>query len=274
MKSLKSFRSFNEERSNSIVITFGRFQPPTIGHEKLFKKVVSLADANKYRIYTSQTVDAKNNPLSYSNKIKFLRKMFPKYGRNIIEDTKIKTIFDALTDLHSQKFDKIILVVGSDRVNEFKKVLLKYNGVEARHGFYDFKNGIEIFSSGERDPDSDGVSGMSASKMRAAAKENNFELFKKGLPKNFKEALDLFDAVRADMGLKESKRIHIQIDPISPQREDYINGSLFAVNDIVRIIESGEEAKITELGPNFLVLENKEGASLRKWLTAVEKIDK
>lgn len=276
MSKLKSFKAFSEERVNQIVITFGRFQPPTIGHEKLLKKVVSLAQSNNYRIYTSQTHDSKKNPLDYSTKVKYLRKMFPKYGRNIIEDSGIRSIFDALVNLHNQKYSKVILVVGADRTEEFKRLLLKYNGVEARHGFYDFKDGIEIISSGDRDPDADDVSGMSSSKMRAAAKENNFDDFKKGLPRSFTGSLELFNELRKSMGLKEScgSRIHVKLKTISNKREDFIKGNILNIGEHVRIIESGEEGIIEEHGPNFVIVKTRQGETVRKWLSAVEKLNK
>lgn len=273
MAHLKSFRAFTEERVNPIVITFGRFQPPTIGHEKLINKVVSLAKANNYRIFTSQTADPKKNPLSYSDKIKFLRKMFPKHGRNIIEDKGIHTIFDVLPKINQQGFTKVILVVGSDRIDEFSKLLNKYNGVEGKHGKYDFADGIQVVSSGDRDPDDEGVSGMSASKMRAAATDNNLEQFSKGLPKDFKDASELFNAVRVGMGLKESHlhRQHVQLDSVSEERESFVKGDLFTVGDSVQIIESKEEGKIVELGPNFVVVQTPTERR-RKWITAVAKI--
>lgn len=275
MGNLKSFRTFSEERIRGVVITFGRFNPPTIGHEKLMNKVVSLASADAYRIYVSQSQDSKKNPLNYSDKIKFLRKMFPKLGRNIIEDASIKSIFDALVILYKQKFTQVTLVVGSDRIDEFKKQLSKYNGVEARHGFYYFADGINIVSSGERDPDSDDVSGMSASKMRAAAADNNLELFSKGLPKGFKFTTELFNAVRVGMGLKESrgKRKHIQLDTVSEKREEFVKGNLFKVGDEVKVNETLEEGVISAIGPNFVLVKTEAG-SFRKWITAVTKINK
>lgn len=275
MAHLKSFKAFTEERVNPIVVTFGRFQPPTIGHEKLINKVTSLAKGNNYRIFTSQTTDPKKNPLSYSDKIKFLRKMFPKHGRNIIEDKSIRSIFDALVKINQQGFTKVIMVVGSDRTDEFARLLNKYNGIEGKHGLYNFTDGIQIASSGERDPDDDGVTGMSASKMRAAANDNNLELFTKGLPKDFKESSELFNAVRVGMGLKESylHRQHIQLDSVSEERESFVKGNLFSVGDSVQIIESKEEGTIVELGPNFVVVQTPT-EKRRKWITAVSKINK
>ncbi len=125
MANIKSFRAFTEEREKPIVITFGRFQPPTLGHEKVFDRVARLAKGNDYRIFTSQTQDAKSNPLEYEEKVKFLRKMFPKYGRNFIQDPSIKTIFNALPKLTAQGFTKLILVVGSDRIDEFQQAALQ-----------------------------------------------------------------------------------------------------------------------------------------------------
>jgi hypothetical protein len=275
MPNLKSFRTFNEDRSRQVVITFGRFQPPTIGHEKLISKVASLAKGNDYRIFTSQTQDAKKNPLPYGDKIKFLRKMFPKHGRMIIEDKKIRSVFDALVVLYKQKFDKVIFVVGSDRILEFKRILLKYNGVEAKHGFYDFTNGIEIVSSGDRDPDADDVSGMSASKMRGAVEDNAFDIFKKGLPKDFKDSKELFTALKSGMGITEAVagRKHVKLDHVSEQREEFIKGELFRIGDPVKIIESNEEGFISDRGPNFVVVKTQNG-EVKKWLTAVTKINK
>jgi hypothetical protein len=275
MAHLKSFRAFTEERVNPIVITFGRFQPPTIGHEKLVNKVATLAKANNYRIYTSQTVDPKKNPLPYADKIKFLRKMFPKHGRNIIEDKGVRSVFDALVKLNQQGYTKVTLVVGSDRIDEFTKLLNKYNGVEAKHGKYNFVDGIQIASSGDRDPDDEGVSGMSASKMRTAASDNNLEQFSKGLPKDFKEVSDLFNAIRVGMGLKESHqhRQHVQLDSVSEERESFVKGDLFSVGDSVQIIESKEDGTIIELGPNFVVVQTPT-EKRRKWITAVTKINK
>lgn len=275
MAKLKSFRSFNEERIKQVVLTFGRFQPPTIGHEKLINKVASLAKGNDYRIYTSQTHDEKQNPLSYSDKIKFLRKMFPKHGRNIIEDPSIKDIFGALVKLHKQGYTKAIMVVGIDRVDEFARLINKYNGVEAKHGLYDFRDGLQVVSSGDRDPDSEDIEGMSASKMRAAAADNNMDAFSKGLPKDFKGGTILFNAVRVGLGLKETRlhRQHVQLNPVSEAREEFVKGTLFEIGDTVRINETNTEGKIITLGANFVVVETAIG-QFRKWITAVEKLNK
>jgi phosphopantetheine adenylyltransferase len=239
MPRLKSFKFFNEERENSVVIAFGRFQPPTIGHARLFDRVMSLAKGNNYRIYTSQSFD-KKNPLKYKDKIKVLRKMFPKFGRNIIEDSGIKTVFDALSRLSEQGFTKVIFVAGSDRVEEFNRLLNKYNHAETQENRYSFRDGIVVMSSGDRDPDAEGVTGMSASKMREAASTNNFDEFAKGLPKDFKGGIELFNLVRSGLGLKESyhHRKHIQLNTVSEERENFIKGQLFNIGDSVVILEA------------------------------------
>lgn len=271
----KSFSTFLTEETKEVVFTFGRFNPPTSGHEKLINKVVSLAKGNNYRIYASQSNDPKKNPLDYETKIKFMRKMFPKHGRNIILDKNVKNALDILTQLYDQGFTRVTMVVGSDRVNEFDALTNKYNGVKARHGFYNFENGIKIVSAGERDPDAEDVSGMSASKMRAAAADNDFASFAKGLPSGFKDGQAFFDTLRKAMGIKEESEYHnhIQLDPISEEREAYVKGELYNIGDSVIIKESGEVCSVIMLGANYIIVESNNGSKLRKWLTAVEKID-
>ena len=269
--SIKSFSDYIVESSKEATFTFGRYNPPTIGHEVLFNKVKDIARGGKYRIYASQSVDPKKNPLEYKSKVKLLRKMFPKHARNIIEDTKVRNVFDVLVQMYDEGFQKVQLVVGSDRIKEFEILLNKYNGVKGRHGFYKFK--INVVSAGERDPDSDGAEGMSASKMRMAAQQNDLKLFSSGLPSNFKRTEDLFNAVRKGMGLTESKsfRKHVELPPVSETREEYVEGSLFKVGDLVRIKENNEEGKIVYCGSNYLMVESND-VRKRVWLDAVENI--
>lgn len=273
MKSnLKSFKSFTNDRIKSVVVTFGRFQPFTIGHEKLFNTVASLANGNNYRIYTSQTQDKSKNPLKYSDKIKFLRKAFSKYGRNIIEDKSVRNVFDVFVSMYEQGFTRITLVVGSDRIAEFSKTLLKYNGVKSSHGYYHFPDGIYIESSGDRDPDAEGVVGMSASKMRAAVAENDYDSFSKGLPKDFKEGIDLFKALRVGMGLRESViyRKHIKLKSISEHREKYVKGELISIGESVKIKGMRGSYIIKELGPNYVSIDV-DGVNKKKWIHDIEK---
>lgn len=274
MNSFKSFSDYLVEETKEVVFTFGRFNPPTTGHEKLITKVASIASGNNYRIYASQSSDPKKNPLDYTTKVKVMRKMFPKHGRNIILDKKVKNALDVLSSLYDQGFTKVTMVVGSDRVNEFNALANKYNGVKARHGFYNFEDGIKIVSAGERDPDAEGVEGMSASKMRAAAAANDFSLFSKGLPSGFKGGQELFDAIRKGMGINEQSNYHnhIQLESVSEKREAFVKGELFEVGNAVVIKESGEVGTVSVLGANYIIIETANG-KYRKWLDAVEPLD-
>jgi len=271
MKEFKSFSSYLKENTNDVVFAFGRFNPPTIGHEKLMEAVKKLARGGTYRIYPSQSQDAKKNPLDFKLKVKFMRKMFPKHARNIMADKGMRTAFDVIGALYDQGFTKVTFVAGEDRVVEFNKLFNKYNGVKGRHGFYQFENGVKVVSAGERDPDAEGAIGMSASKLRAAASDNDLKLFAKGMPKGFKEVENLFNAVRAGMGLKETKdyRKHIQLEKVSDRREDYVNGKLFRTGDDVIIKETQEVGKITVLGANYVMVDF--GSSKRRcWLEDIE----
>ena len=251
---MKSFKQFNEEKKNEIVFTFGRFNPPTVGHEKLIRKVAAEAIGNSYRVYASHSNDAKRNPLEYKEKIHVMRKMFPKHGRNIIEDKNAKTVFDIATALYEQGFTKIKMVVGSDRVAEFQKLLKKYNQVKGKHGFYDFEHGIDVVSAGERDPDAEGVSGMSASKMRQAAIDGDFKSFSQGLTNAYGDDMTLFNLIRKRMGLKEmlNFRKHVQLPTVSEKRERYISGEIFNEGDTV--YANGDiEITIQERKSNYVV---------------------
>ena len=250
---IQSFKQFKEATEKGVVFTFGRFNPPTTGHEKLMKKVTSLAKGNDYKIFASQSNDAKKNPLGYKEKVQLLRKIFPKYGRNIVYDKKIKNSLDALVYLYKQGYTKVTMVVGADRVPDFKKLLNKYNGEKSRHGYYDFSDGINIVSAGERDPDSDDVSGMSASKMRAAAQSGDFKSFAKGLPDNYGDKIGVFNLLRSRMGLKEMTnfRTHIEL-ATTDLREKYVAGEVFNEGDEF-LNEHGNVLVVLERKSNFII---------------------
>lgn len=268
--SIKSFSDFLTEATKEVTFTFGRYNPPTIGHEKLFDAVKKQARSGAYRIYTSKSQDSKKNPLEFKDKIKFIRKMFPKHARAIMGDKNIRTVFDIVTLLYDQGFVKVTMVVGSDRVIEFDTLLQKYNGEKGRHGFYNFEQ-INVVSAGERDPDAEGAEGMSASKMRAFAQQNDLAGFAKGLPSGFKDTSGLFNAVRKGMGLTETRsfRQHIELPPVSQTREEYIEGSLFKVGDLVRIKENNEKGRIIVCGSNYVMVESND-IRKRYWLDSVE----
>jgi len=270
-----SFKQYLVEEEKTVFFSFGRMNPPTIGHEKLLDKLASTAGKNPYRLYLSQSSDNKKNPLEYKDKVKFVRKLFPRHARNILMNTSIKTAIDVAVSLYNEGFRRLVMVVGSDRVREFDALLNAYNGKKARHGFYNFMD-IKVVSAGERDPDAEGVEGMSASKMRAAASENDFTTFAQGLPKAFSNADSkaLFNAVRKGMGLKEATdyRKHVQLEAVSEIRESYVDGKLFGIGDKVVIKENGEIGTVKRLGTNYVIIESKSN-EYRKWLDAVEKIE-
>lgn len=273
---INSFRSFLIEEDKTVYFTFGRMNPPTSGHEKLMNELSKKSGSNPYRVYLSQSTDNKKNPLSYNYKIKTVRKFFPKHARSIMLDKKVKSVFDAATKLYTEGYKNIYMVVGSDRINEFKKLLEKYNGVKGRHGLYKF-NKINVISAGDRDPDADDVSGMSASKMRSLASKGDFTQFSQGLPRSVSnnEAKKVYNEVRRGMGLKEQKeyKTTLHFTPVSEEREAYVKGNLFDINDSVAFIGSDELATVTSLGSNYVIVESN-GKTYRKWLTDIQLVEK
>jgi len=272
---INSFRNFLVEEEKTVFFTFGRMNPPTIGHEKLLDKLSKSAGKNPYKVFLSQSQDPKKNPLTYKDKVKAARKMFPKHARSIMLDASIKTVFDALTKLYNEGYKNVAMVVGSDRIREFDILLKKYNGKKGNHGLYNFQK-ITVVSAGDRDPDAEGATGMSASKMRAAASAGDFSQFAQGMPKSIgnADAKSVYNAVRKGMGLKEQNEFknHVQLDPVSETREMYVAGDLFKVGDKVAIKENDIVGTITHLGTNYVIMEAN-GVQYRKWITSIERIE-
>ena len=197
---LKSFDKLVEETDKSVTFTFGRFNPPTVGHMKLAAKMKSVAAGDDVKIYTSHTTDKKKNPLTNSQIRKFMNPMLPR-GINV-SSTTAKTVFDVLVDIYDDGYRMIQMVVGSDRIREFDALLNKYNGVKSRHGYYKFDS-IKVISAGERDPDAEGDVGMSASKMRQFAHLGQEKEFITALPKKYRLGKELYKAVQKGMGISE-----------------------------------------------------------------------
>ena len=184
-----------------VTFTFGRFNPPTTGHALLVKKLKGLGRGGDVLLFSSHSRDNIKNPLPHKVKVKYLRKFFGK----IVVDANVRTVFEIANELHKRNYTHVNMVVGSDRVKEFENLLKKYNGVKARHGFYKFEE-INILSAGERDPDADDVTGMSASKMRAFAEKGDFDSFKQGVPsRNARDAESLYNDIRKGMGIVEER---------------------------------------------------------------------
>ena len=262
---MKSFTQFvSESVTKDVVFTFGKFNPPTISHEDLIENVAKIANGKTYRIYASHAEDKKNNPLKLEEKIKWMRKMSPKYARSIMSDD-VDGPLAICTKLFEQGFTGVTMVAPADRVVEYQALLDSHNGKQ-----FTFKNGLKVVSATED------VGVISESKMRAAAAANDLETFSKGLPSDFAEGEEFFNAVRNGLGLKESRnfRKHIQLESVGDRREAYVSGDLFEVGDNVVIKESEEIGKISHCGSNYLIVELSDGKKVRKWLNAVELVEK
>src|SRR6056300_75670 len=258
------------EAKKTVAFTFGRFNPPTIGHEKLINKVKSVR-ADDYRIYLSRSEDPKKNPLSPRQKLSYMKKMFPSHARNIMINTT-NMILDICTELYKQGYTEISMVVGSDRVREFDTIIKKYNKVKSRHGFYDFDK-INIVSAGERDPDAEGAAGMSASKMRAAAAKGDLSSFSKGLPSGV-NADALMKDVRRGMRLAANYMYIQNVRPIASLeefeqkliRDLYIREMIFNINDEVDYIKEDVKGKVVRKGTNYIVLEDNNNNLHKAWI--------
>jgi len=274
---IKNFSQYLLEEEREVYFTFGRMNPPTIGHGKVMDTLASKSGKSDYKVYLSQVSNPKKDPLSYSDKIKHVRKMFPKHARQVIMDKDCRNVFDVANKLYNAGYTKVNMVVGEDRIREFEVLLNKYNGKKARHGFYNFKS-INVISAGARDPDAAGVEGMSASKQRENASKNDFVTFSQGVPKTMsnKDARKLFNDVRTGMGLKETTEFknHISLKPVSETREQYVQGELYEVGDTVVVKENDELVTVAVLGANYVIVERTDGTRLRKWLDAVELVEK
>lgn len=273
---IKNFSQYLIEEQREVYFTFGRMNPPTIGHGKVMDTLATKSGKSDYKVYVSQSQNPKKDPLSYTDKVKHVRKMFPKHARNVMLDKGVKNVFDVAAKLYDQGYKRINMVVGEDRITEFETLLNKYNGVKARHGFYNFEK-INVISAGARDPDATGIEGMSASKQRANAAENDFVTFSQGVPKSMsnQDARKLFNDVRKGMGLKEEKEFknHVELSPVSETREQYVNGDLYSVGDEVIISETNMVGKVSFLGANYIIVEMNDGSKQRKWLDAVEPLN-
>lgn len=199
-----SFIQFIKEQTNQRhgVLAFGRMNPPTVGHEKLVDKVHEIAKKHDaiHAVVLSHSQDAKKNPLTVEQKVKHAKKAFP--NTNIVGASKDKpTIMHHASSMYDSGARHLHVVAGSDRTEEYKKLLHTYNGKEGKHGYYNFKT-ITVHSAGHRDPDAEGAEGMSASKMREHAKNGAQKEFHSGLPSHMseKDKAAVYHDVRKGMG--------------------------------------------------------------------------
>jgi len=205
---MKTYKNLiKEAKGKTGVFVFGRFNPPTTGHGRLLEGASNVAKRynTELHVFGSQSHDSKKNPLTNQQKMKYMKEMFPNFAKTFSRDINIKDALGAAVQLNDQ-YDNLCMVVGSDRVADFKKLLEQYNGKKSRHGYYEFDY-IKVHSAGTRDPDAEGVSGMSASKMREAAVEGDYKTFRKGIPSslNDKDTKKMFNDIRKGMRLSVVK---------------------------------------------------------------------
>jgi len=258
------------EISDTLTLAFGRFNPPTVGHGKLLSAAKKAAAGGDLKIYPSRTQDAKKNPLDPDMKVSYMKKMFPEYEENIVNDDDMKSIFNVLVTASEQGYGNVNIIVGSDRQSEFENLAQKYNGE-----LYDF-NLIRVISAGVRDADAEGVEGMSASKMRKAVLDDDFESFRKGTPKELDDGdtQALFDAVRQGMGAKKKKAV-VEMWEVAPEidprglRDNYVAGNIFNLGDIVESLNTGLVGKIIRKGTNHLICLTQEDYMFKSWIRDV-----
>ena len=259
---------------DTLTVVFGRFNPPTAGHEKLLRAAEKASAGGDLKIYPSRTVEPKKNPIDPDMKVSYMRKMFPQFEDEIINDPEMRSIFNVLIAASEEGYKSINIVVGADRLGEFESLATKYNGSE----YFDFPDGINTISAGPREDDAEGVEGISSSKLRKAVVDDDFKEFKKGLPKSIDDgdAQALFDAVRTGMqvkkpGNKEAKELW-QIAPRFDQqtlREKYVTKKLFKIGDVVESLNTGMVGEIIRRGTNYLICVTKEDNMFKSWIRDV-----
>ena len=253
----------------TLTLAFGRFNPPHAGHQQLMDIAAQSAEAEEsdYIIVPSRSQDPKKNPLDADTKVSVMRSMFPQHSERIVNDGANRTIFDVLKKAHNDGYTNVRIVAGQDRVKEFDKLSQNYNGQ-----LYQFDN-MEVVSSGDRDPDSDGVEGLSSSRLRLAAAEGDFKTFRSGLPEGVprKSAMELFDTVRQSMNVKDMKEFW-NIWEIAPKydlenlRESYVAKKIFNIGDKVENLNTGMIGRIIRRGANHLICVAENNIMFKSWV--------
>ena len=268
VKPPKEEESAPEVKSDgTITIVLGRFNPPTNAHRLVFDKAIKVASGGELRIYPSRAQNRTTDPLNPPQKIKYMRKMFPDLKKKIVNDRALKTIFDVLKNIFEDGFKKVNIVVGSDRVSEFERLANQYNNSD----LYAFED-IKIVSAGPRDPDSaDDLTSMSSAKLRKAAVEDDYQSFRSGVPRTLppQEVENLFHAVQNAI---EGKNKMTEMWRIAPTldyenlRENYYQGNIFKVGDMIENLNTGLIGKISRRGPNYLICVTEDNIMFKSWI--------
>ncbi len=259
-----------EKTKGTLTIAFGRFNPPHLGHLQLMDTAASSAEqeGSDYMIIPSRSQDKKKNPLDADTKVSIMRQMFPQHSERIMNDANTRTIFDVLKKAHNDGYANVRIVGGADRVKEFDKLANNYN-----NNLYQFDN-IDVVSAGDRDPDSEGVEGLSASRMRLAAAEGDFKTFRSGMPPEMKpkDARAIFDTVRQSMGISDEV---VEVWQIAPKfdwknlRENYIQEKIYQVGQLVENLNTGLIGRIIRRGTNYLICVTEDNIMFKSWIKDV-----
>ena len=263
-----------EKTKGTLTLAFGRFNPPHAGHLQLMDvaaqsaaQSAELGNGDDYIIVPSRSQDPKKNPLDPDTKVSMMRQMFPQHSERIVNDGANRTIFDVLKKAHNDGYTNVRIIAGQDRVKEFDKLSQNYNGQ-----LYQFDN-MEVVSSGDRDPDAEGMEGLSSSRMRLAAAEGDFKTFRAGLPEGTprKMAMTLFDTVRQTMNVQEMKEFW-NIWEIAPKydtenlRESYVAKKIFNIGDRVENLNTGMIGRIIRRGANHLICVAENNIMFKSWV--------
>lgn len=252
-----------DSEGKKVTLVFGKFNPPTKKNLQLFNYAKIVAAGSDLRIYPSRSQDSNMNPLKPDTKIEFMKKMFPSFKDNIVNDDESNTIFDVLKKIENDGYSDVTIVVGSDRLGEFKSLAQKYNGT-----LYNFDD-ISVVAGTEKDDDNE-----MSSKMREFVSQDNFASFKSGLPSNFKDGEKLFKKVKSGMRL-DAKKEGVELWRIAPKlryknlRDNYIGGNIFKSGTIVENINTGLRGKIIRRGTNYLICATEENLMFKSWITDV-----
>ena len=263
----------NKKNKGTLTIAFGRFNPPHLGHLQLMNTASTSVEGKKddYMIIPSRSNDPKKNPLDPNTKIEIMKAMFPQHADRIVNDGNVRTIFDVLNAANNSGYANVKIVGGADRVKEFTKLANNYNGK-----LYDFDK-VDVISSGERDPDGEGVEGLSASRMRLAASENDFKAFSKGLPKDLdKEAKkQIFTAVRSSMGINEEWGIWEMAPKFDLQtlRENYVDNIIYKLGELVENVNTGMVGRIIRRGTSYVICVTENKMMFKSWIKDINEVN-
>ena len=265
MRTIKELLKKDTGRSKPVVFGFGRLNPPTIGHQKLIERIITVAKRVKGLpvLYVSASQDKRKNPLTVKQKVDYLKKVYPRGIKILPAIGSERTFMEILKNRFDKKFTDVYMIAGSDRVAEFKRLIKQYNGKD-----YNFDT-TEVVSAGERDPDATGATGMSASKMRDFAMRNDYTSFKQGLIRGTKEkdAMKLFKDLKKGMGVNEA--MAPEDDELRMIRENYHNNDIFNMGDMVENNNNGNVGKIIKRGPNYVQYEMEDGGVEKAWLNEI-----